>query len=81
MEALLSEGRAEVYVHDGAIEPQLIIADSTTMFLVADDEGAIQGLVEIGDESVFPWAVRTFESLKVDARPLTPEVAGELLTS
>lgn len=77
---LLTDGAADVYVLADAIEPQLIIADGITMFLVADDEGAIRGLVTIGDESILPWAHRTFEDLKRAAEPLAPARARDLLT-
>lgn len=77
---LVEAGNAELYVREGAIEPQLIIAGRTTMFLVTGADGAIQGLVEIGDEVVLPWAVETFESLRAEARPLTPARVDEVLT-
>lgn len=81
MSGLLTQGAADVYVLEGSIEPQLIIADDITMFLVADEEGAIQGLVCIGDEAVLPWAEETFESIKREASPLTRERAEDLLTA
>lgn len=77
---LVAAGSAELSVREGAIEPQLIIAGRTTMFLVTDDEGSIQGLVEIGDEAVLPWAEATFESLRAEAEPLTPSRVDEVLT-
>jgi len=42
---LFESGSVELYRHDEGIEPQLITADWTTMFLVTAGEGAIQGLV------------------------------------
>lgn len=78
---LLTHGQAELYVFDGVIKPQLIIAGQLVMFLVADDEGAIQGLVSIHDESILPWAEETFDSIKRDAEPMTPDRAAELLTA
>jgi predicted transcriptional regulator len=78
---LFESGNVELYLYDGDIEPQLIIADERVMFLVTDAEGAIQGLVETDDEAIYPWAEATFESLKHEANPLTPESAAELLTS
>ncbi len=77
---LLTDGSADLYVLTDVIEPQLIIADETTMFLVADDDGAIRGLVTIGDELILPWACRTFEEIKQAADPLPPARAKELLT-
>lgn len=76
---LLAEGRTDLFVYEGNIEPQLIIADRTTMFLVSDDGGAIQGLVTIGDEAILPWAEETFESIKADAEPLDPDALSERL--
>lgn len=78
---LLSHGQAELYVFDGEIQPQLVIADQLVMFLVADDEGAIQGLVSIDDDSILPWAEETFESIKRKADLITPDRAAELLTA
>ena len=77
---LFESGSVDLYLHDGGIEPQLIIADRTTMFLVTDEEGAIQGLVETDDKAVLPWAEELFESLRAEAEPVEPERAGELLT-
>lgn len=77
---LFESGDVELYIYDQGIEPQLIIADGRTMFLVTDEEGAIQGLVETDDDAVLPWAETTFESLKREADPLDPEAATELLT-
>lgn len=77
---LFQSGAVELYLYEGGIEPQLVIADDRTMFLVTDDEGTIQGLVETDDEAILPWAEATFESLKHEADPVTPEAASELLT-
>lgn len=77
---LFASGNVELYVYEDGIEPQLIIADRTTMFLVTDGEGAIRGLVEIDDEAILPWAEATFESLKREADPLDPAAAAERLT-
>lgn len=78
---LFESGSVEVYIYDEGIEPQLIIADGRTMFLVTDEEGAIQGLVETDDKAILPWAETMFESLKREADPLDAEAAAELLTS
>lgn len=78
---LFEAGQATVFVYEGAIEPQLIIAGETTMFLVTDDDGAVKGLVEIDDQSILPWAERTFEQLKSDATPLDAEEFAERLTT
>lgn len=78
--ALFESGNVELYVYDGGIEPQLIIADRTTMFLVTDEEGSIQGLVETDDGAIRSWAEETFESLKREAESLDAEAATELLT-
>lgn len=78
---LLANGAAEVYLHEGAIEPQLILAGDRTMFLVTDDEGAIQGLVEVGDPAVQRWARETFEAVRAAAEPLEADRADELLTA
>ena len=77
---LFESGRVDLYLYDGGIEPQLIIADRTTMFLVTDEEGAIQGLVETGEASILPWAEELFESLRDEAEPVGPEAAAERLT-
>lgn len=77
---LFESGNVEIYLYDEGIEPQLIVADRTTMFLVTDEEGAIQGLVETDDEAIRSWAERTFEGLKAEAEPLDAEGARELLT-
>jgi predicted transcriptional regulator len=76
---LFDSGNVELYVYDEGIEPQLV-ADRTTMFLVADEEGAIQGLVESEDERIRSWAAGRFESLKREAEPLDSVRARELLT-
>lgn len=78
---LFASGNVELYVYDEGIEPQLIIADGRTMFLVTDEEGAIQGLVETKDDAILPWAETMFESLKREADPLDAEAAAELLTA
>ncbi|WP_338727939.1 hypothetical protein [Haladaptatus sp. DJG-WS-42] len=78
---LFNTGNVEIYLYDEGIEPQLIIADGWTMFLVTDEEGAIQGLVETGDDAILVWAEAMFESLKREAEPLDPEAAAELLTT
>jgi predicted transcriptional regulator len=77
---LFESGNVDLYLYDGGIEPQLIVADGTTMFLVTDEEGAIQGLVETDDEAILPWAEGLFESLRAEAEPVGPGRAGELLT-
>jgi predicted transcriptional regulator len=76
---LLTHGQADLYVFDGVIQQQLVIADRLVMFLVADEEGAIQGLVSIDDESIIPWAEATFESIRRKAEPITADRATELL--
>jgi predicted transcriptional regulator len=78
---LFASENVEVYLYDEGIEPQLIIADGRTMFLVTDEEGAIRGLVETDDEAILPWAETMFESLKQEADPLDLEAATEVLTS
>lgn len=77
---LFESGAVELYLYEEGIEPQLIIVDGVTMFLVTDEDGAIQGLVETGDDAVVHWAERTFESLKEAAEPLDRDRAVELLT-
>jgi predicted transcriptional regulator len=77
---LVGSGSVELYRYDEGIEPQLIVADRTTMFLVTDDEGAIQGLVETDDGAILPWAEELFESLRAEAEPLDADSARELLT-
>lgn len=77
---LFASGAVDLYVYDGGIEPQLIVADRTTMFLVTDDEGSIQGLVETADERILSWAVDFFASLKEASDPLGPDVAIDRLT-
>ncbi len=78
---LVESGNVELYLYPDGIEPQLIIADRTTMFLVTDDEGAIQGLVETDDDAILPWAEKRFDSLRRAADPLDPATAAEHLTS
>ncbi len=77
---LFESGSVELYLYDGGIEPQLIVADRTTMFLVTDEEGAIQGLVETDGGTILPWAEELFESLREEAEPVEPDRASELLT-
>lgn len=77
---LFESGATEVFVHPDAIDPQLIIAGRTTMFLVTGDDGEIKGLVEIDDESVLPWAESTFESVKAAAEPLDAASFADRLT-
>ena len=77
--ALLRSETVELSLYEGDIEPQLVIADRTTMFLVTDDEGAIRGLVETDDETLLPWAEQFFDALRREADPLVPETAAELL--
>lgn len=81
LRTLFENSRAAVYIHEGAIEPQLILADGTTLFLVADEQGAIRGLVELGDESVHAWAVERFEAIRDAAQPLDPDAVADLLTA
>lgn len=78
---LFESGAVDVYLHEGAIEPQLIVVDDRTMFLVTDDNGAIQGLVDTTDDAIRAWAVDYFDALKQSATPLTPEAARARLSS
>lgn len=78
---LLASEHVTLHRYDGGIEPQLVIADGTTMFLVADTDGAIQGLVETDDETVLPWAEALFESLRDAAEPVDPASLPAPLTS
>lgn len=78
---LFASGDVELYVYSEGIEPQLVIADDRTLFLVTDTEGAIQGLVETDDEAIMPWAEGMFESLKRNADPLSSDEAIEVLAS
>lgn len=77
---LFESDGAELYLAAAEIDPQLIVADRVTMFLVTDEEGLIQGLVETGEESIRRWAEARFESAKEDAEPLDPEAAIDRLT-
>jgi predicted transcriptional regulator len=78
---LFESGSVELYVYEGGVEPQLIVADRTTMVLVTDGDGATQGLVETGDGAILSWAGETFEALKREAEPLSPEITAERLAS
>lgn len=77
---LLRTGQAEVYIYQGGIETQFILTEDRVVFLVADDEGAIQGLVETADPALRPWAEARFEAHRAAAQPLDPDTFSDLLT-
>ena len=81
VEALLETGQAEIYVYEGGIETQFIIADDRVLFLVAEEDGSVQGLVETGEPAIRPWAVDRFEAYRTAAEPLDPDTLAELLTA
>lgn len=78
---LLRTGRAEMHIYQGGIDPQFILTEDQVIFLVADDEGAIQGLVETTDPALRPWAEERFEAHRAAAEPVDPDAFSELLTS
>lgn len=78
---LLATGQAEVYVYEGGIGTQFIVTEDRVLFLIADDDGAVQGLVETTDPAVRPWAERRFATHREASEPLDPGSVSELLTS
>ena len=76
---LLGTGRAEVLVYDGGIDPQFMITEDRVLFLVADAEGAVQGLVETAEPALRPWAEARFEAHREAAEPLDPDALDDLL--
>ncbi|MDX1745138.1 MAG: hypothetical protein R3324_04310, partial [Halobacteriales archaeon] len=78
---MAASGRADMWVYDGTIGPQLIIADDIITFLATDGEGAIQGLVETDDDRILPWAEQTYADYKAAAERLDPDRVAEILTS
>lgn len=82
VEGLLETGQATLFVHEGGIEPQFIIADDRVLFLVADEDGGIGGLVEVGEPAVQPWARARFEAFRDAAEPVAdPDAFSDLLTA
>jgi predicted transcriptional regulator len=81
VEDLVETGKAEIYVYDGGIETQFIIADDRVLFLVAEEDGSVQGLVETGEPAIRPWAVERFEAYRADAEPLDHDALSDLLTT
>lgn len=78
---LFESDGADIYLAADEVDPQLIVADRATMFLVTDGEGAIQGLVETDEEAVRRWAEASFEAAKREAERLDVADATELLTA
>lgn len=76
---LLGTGRAAVFVYDGGIETQFMLTEDRVLFLVADTEGAVQGLVETGEPAIRPWALERFEAHREAAEPLDPDALDDLL--
>ena len=81
VEGLLETGQAELYVYRGGIETQFIVADDRVLFLVAADDGSVQGLVETGEPAIRPWAVDRFEAYRATAEPLGPDALDDLLAT
>lgn len=81
VEALVETGQAEILVYQGGIETQFIITDDQVLFLVAEDDGSVQGLVETGDPAIRPWALDRFEAYRATAEPLDPDALADLLTA
>lgn len=81
MTEMAATGRADIWVYDGTIGPQLIIADDVVTFLATDTDGTIQGLIETDDDRVHPWAERTYTEYKTAAERIDPDGVAELLTS
>lgn len=79
VEALVETGQAEIFVYRDGIETQFIIADDRVLFLVADADGAVQGLVETGEPAIRPWALERFEAYRATAEPLDPDALSDLL--
>lgn len=81
VEALLETGQAEVRVYEGGIDIQFIVADGRVLYLVADEEGAVQGLVETAHPAVRDWAIERFETHRGESERLDPDALTELLTA
>lgn len=80
VEALAGSGRASLWIYDGPIGPQFIVADEVVAFLATSGEGTIQGLVETRDDRLRPWADRTFEAYRSAADRVDPDNVAEILT-
>lgn len=80
VQELLRTGQAELQIYQGGIETQFILTEDRLLFLVADDEGAIQGLVETSDPALRPWAEARFAAHRAAAEPLDPDASSDLLT-
>lgn len=81
VEALLETGQATLFVYEGGIETQFIIADDRVLFLVADEDGGIRGLVETGEPAIQPWARARFEAYRDAAKPVEDtDTFSDLLT-
>lgn len=80
VQALLRTGQAELQIYQGGIETQFILTEDRVLFLVADAEGAIQGLVETTDPALRPWAEARFAAHRAAAEPLDPDAFSDLLT-
>ena len=77
---LAGSGRATLWIYEGPIGPQFIVADEVVAFLATTGDGAIQGLVETPDARLRRWADRTFESYRSAADRVDPARVTEILT-
>lgn len=81
VEGLLETGQATVFVYEGGIETQFIVADDRVLFLVADEGGGIGGLVETGEPAIQPWARDRFAAYRDAAEPVDDtDALTDLLT-
>lgn len=81
VEGLMETGQATMFVYEGGIETQFIIADDRVLFLVADEDGGIGGLVETGEPAIQPWARDRFEAYRAAAKPVDDtDALTDLLT-
>ena len=78
---LFTATNAQLHVYAGDRRPQLLIVDGRTLFVVTDDHGAVQGLLEIDDDTVLPWAEETFQAIVGESRPVDTDAVTELLTT
>lgn len=76
---LVATGRAEIYVYAGPIDTQFIVTEDRVLFLIADDDGAVQGLVETTDPAIRPWAESRFADHRESSERLDPDGVSDLL--
>lgn len=70
---LLDAPSVEVYTYDDEIPVMLFIADDTVGIPLTDNEGFARAVVFSEDQTVFDWAVETFEAFRAEAARVEPD--------